>query len=184
MLARPTIKAIGPPLGNGEPKLRSNHPDHQPFIAVSQWSTPSSNAASLRPQQPPLDMRDMPWALSWPLDPRMTTRCPCIIWSCICRPPCRIPCTWVASCRAGAGLALMVPLRSGMPGGIPSARTGPAPTARTPRAASETIIVIFLRKYPFLQIWVLGSTVQMRGRSSLISELASEMVSPSIFLYK
>ena len=49
--------------------------------------------------------------------------------------------------RAGAGFALSVCSRSGMPGGIPSARTGPAPTARTPKAASEAIIAAFLRKY-------------------------------------
>ena len=68
-------------------------------------------------------------------------------------------------------------------GGIPSASTGPALTARKPRAASEAIIAVFLRKYPFLQVWVSRSIEHMPGRLSPLPELAREMVSPSALLY-
>lgn len=74
-------------------------------------------------------------------------------------------------------------LKIGMPGGIPSASTGPALTARKPRAASEAIIAVFLRKYPFLQVWVSRSIEHMPGRLSPLPELAREMVSPSALLY-
>ena len=80
-------------------------------------------------------------------------------------------------------LAERVSSRSGMPGGIPSASTGPALTARKPRAASEAIIAVFLRKYPFLQVWVSRSIEHMPGRLSPLPELAREMVSPSALLY-
>lgn len=104
-------------------------------------------AGLMQGQQPPRDLCNMREAPSWVPISRIAIRWSCIISPGIRTSRCRMPCIWAVSDRAGAGFALSVCSRSGMPGGIPSARTGPAPTARTPKAASEAIIAAFLRKY-------------------------------------